>query len=69
MTAWLKESPAVGHAVSGKALQLEARRIDVTATFKASNDWFGELQGTPRTLHQTRGFDWAEAAQGRRPET
>ena len=33
LIAWLKESWAEGYAISGKALQLEARRIDETATF------------------------------------
>ena len=36
LIAWLKESRTEGHAVNGKALQLNAQHIDKTATFKAS---------------------------------
>jgi len=44
LIAWLKDSWTEGHAISGKALQLETRRIDVTATFKASNGWLASFK-------------------------
>jgi len=68
LIAWLKESRTEGHAVNGKALQLDAQHIDKTATFKASSGWLVSFKAR-HELHQTRDFIWAEAAQGRRPET
>ena len=44
LIAWLKDSRTEGHAISGKALQLQARRIDESATFKASNGWLASFK-------------------------
>lgn len=39
LLTWLHNARAEGHAISGTALQLQARRMTNNAAFKASNGW------------------------------